>query len=423
MEQSLLIQAQSEFFAAMCRQDPFSELLQAAYQILGWPVLVGDDASNVILQIPNTPIGSVWYDTLLADRHVHPELYVQFQEAMWKVYNPQGAQIQIIPGENDQYPVQVFLTVRVYGTVLSQVVFHVPKAEISTEERSVLELLHQALTAECRKAYRQESLPAKRIQHQMRLLLDNEREPEVLRHHAKGLESALGGDYVVIVSLLEADARKESFQPFYIEQIGKLLPNTLSIPYEGNIVTLCGKLRGSDPPQFDALLEFIKTCSVIAGSTMRFSGNLLQLGTMYQQALLTARLGHIIRPKEFIFEFEALSPLQVFVPAMREFQIKTFLHPSTVAIMEYDEKNGTEYLKTLQAYLVTGKNNRESIRLLSVHQNTLLYRLTKIKDLFGIDFMDGHLTLTLLSNVLLLEVARPDLLPLFDLNEKPLETE
>ena len=91
--------------------------------------------------------------------------------------------------------------------------------------------------------------------------------------------------------------------------------------------------------------------------------------------------------------------------------------------MEYDEKNGTEYLKTLQAYLVTGKNNRESIRLLSVHQNTLLYRLTKIKDLFGIDFMDGHLTLTLLSNVLLLEVARPDLLPLFDLNEKPPETE
>ena len=70
MEQSVLIQAQSEFFAAMCRQDPFSELLQAAYQILGWPVLVGDDVSNVILQIPDAPIGSVWYDTLLADRAV-----------------------------------------------------------------------------------------------------------------------------------------------------------------------------------------------------------------------------------------------------------------------------------------------------------------------------------------------------------------
>ena len=141
------------------------------------------------------------------------------------------------------------------------------------------------------------------------MTLETSSPTEVLRHHAKGLESALGGDYVVIVSLLEADARKESFHPFYIEQIGKLLPNTLSIPYEGNVVTLCGKLRGSDSPQFDALWEFIKNCSVVAGSTIRFSGNLLQLGMMYQQALLTARLGHIIRPKEFIFEFEALSPI------------------------------------------------------------------------------------------------------------------
>jgi DNA-binding PucR family transcriptional regulator len=68
------------------------------------------------------------------------------------------------------------------------------------------------------------------------------------------------------------------------------------------------------------------------------------------------------------------------------------------------------------AYLVTGRNNRESIRLLSVHQNTLLYRLTKIRELFGIDFLDGKLSLTLLCNMLLLEVAQPDLLPLYKLD-------
>jgi DNA-binding PucR family transcriptional regulator len=44
-----------------------------------------------------------------------------------------------------------------------------------------------------------------------------------------------------------------------------------------------------------------------------------------------------------------------------------------------------------------------------------MYRLQKIRELFNIDFTDGKLTLTLLNNILLLEVARPELLPLFSL--------
>lgn len=416
MESTLVTQAQTLFFSAMCRPDPFAALLEAAYQLLEWPILAGDDVSNVILQIPDTPIGSMWYDILLTDRHVHPELFIQFQEAMQRVYNPKGKVIQIIPGENEQFPIQVCLTVQVYNQPVSQIIFHVPKAEVSPDEWAVMENLLQALVSESRKAYKQDGkMSVKRTQHQFRLLLDGTRDEDVLRHHAKGLENLLGGDYLLVVSLLEEDVRKEAFHPFYIEQIGKHLPHSTSISYGENIVTLCGNLRGNLTTELEPLWNFIRTCSIVAGSTRSFSGSLLQLRTMYQQALLTARLGHRLRPKEFIFDFDTLAPLQVFVPALQDFQATTFLHPSILSVMEYDEKNGTEYLKTLQAYLVTGKNNRESIRLLSVHQNTLLYRLTKIKDLFGIDFADGKLTLTLLNNVLLLEIARPDLLPLFSL--------
>jgi hypothetical protein len=423
MESALTTRAQALFFSAMCRNDPYFELLQAAYEVLGWPILAGDDASTVILQIPDESIGSVWYDELLNDRHIRPEMFANFQDVMHKVYNPKGESIQLIPGENERYPIQICLTVRVYGAAVSQVIFHVPKPEISAEERTVLESLLQALTAECRKSRWDESPPLKRRQHQLRLLLEGGREPDILKHHAKGLRSVLGEDYVLVVSLLEEDKRKENFIPYYTEQIGKRVPDTVSIPYGDNIVTLCGGIRESRPPQLEALWELARTCSVVTGAAPRFSGSLTQLNTLYQQALLTARLGRRIRPQEFIFDFDSLAPLQVFLPALQEFQAKTFLSPKITAVMDYDRANGTEYLKTMLAYLVTGRNNRESIRLLSVHQNTLLYRLTKIRDLFGIDFIDGKLSLTLLCNMLLLEVAQPDLLPLYKLDSFEEEAE
>ena len=81
-------------------------------------------------------------------------------------------------------------------------------------------------------------------------------------------------------------------------------------------------------------------------------------------------------------------------------------------MIEWDEKNGTEYLKTLRAYMVSNKNNKESALLLSIHQNTLLYRLQKIRDLFGIDFDDGKLNLTLLVDMIFILVKKPELLEL-----------
>ena len=83
----------------------------------------------------------------------------------------------------------------------------------------------------------------------------------------------------------------------------------------------------------------------------------------------------------------------------------------------------TEYLKTLQAHLLSGRSNRKSIQLLAVHQNTLLYRLSKIREIFGIDFQDERLVQTLLCNIQLLEVARPDLLSLLQIDPPNADSE
>jgi DNA-binding PucR family transcriptional regulator len=181
-------------------------------------------------------------------------------------------------------------------------------------------------------------------------------------------------------------------------------------------VVLCGGLaaHGEIPKGWDKFLKFNESCAITVGISSEFSG-IRRAGAYYQQALLTARLGRHMKFKEYIFRFETFEPLPMYYPIVMDWETETFLHPAIREMIEWDEKYNTEYLKTLRAYLVTNKSTKESIRLLMVHQNTLMYRLQKIRELFNIDFTDGKLTLTLLNNILLLEVARPELLPLFSL--------
>lgn len=58
------------------------------------------------------------------------------------------------------------------------------------------------------------------------------------------------------------------------------------------------------------------------------------------------------------------------------------------ALFEYDEKNGTEYLRTLQVYLETGNSLSASAKKLFVHRNTVLQRMKKIASLLQTDFHD-----------------------------------
>jgi hypothetical protein len=64
-------------------------------------------------------------------------------------------------------------------------------------------------------------------------------------------------------------------------------------------------------------------------------------------------------------------------------------------VLDLDKRSGTEYAATLRTYLDCGRDSARTAALLSVHQNTLRYRLRRARDLFGIDLDDADDTLTL----------------------------
>ena len=70
--------------------------------------------------------------------------------------------------------------------------------------------------------------------------------------------------------------------------------------------------------------------------------------------------------------------------------LMNYCHPAIWALWEYDQAHGTELVDTLFAYMQNGCNTARTSALLSLHKNTLLYRLGRIREVTGNDLASGE---------------------------------
>ena len=76
-------------------------------------------------------------------------------------------------------------------------------------------------------------------------------------------------------------------------------------------------------------------------------------------------------------------------------------HPAVQILAEYDRKNHTELVKTLQTFLLCERNSTLTAEKLNLHRNTLQYRVHKIEDLVPMDLEDADVRLHLLLTCLI----------------------
>jgi len=73
----------------------------------------------------------------------------------------------------------------------------------------------------------------------------------------------------------------------------------------------------------------------------------------------------------------------------------SLLSPAAKAVVDLDARSGTEYARTLRTYLDCSRDSAKTAARLSLHQNTLRYRLRRVSELLGIDLDNPDDTLIL----------------------------
>ena len=66
--------------------------------------------------------------------------------------------------------------------------------------------------------------------------------------------------------------------------------------------------------------------------------------------------------------------------------LRVFCHPEILAIRKTEDDQERELLRNLRIYLLHGRNLSAAAKALSLHRNTLIYRIDKIARRLKIDF-------------------------------------
>lgn len=198
----------------------------------------------------------------------------------------------------------------------------------------------------------------------------------------------MGNYRIFCIAMKEDDADKPESRGLR-SMIGHCLPLSWQVKYQGYTVVLANFSSGfhPGPDTLNDLTQFLVGQGLQAGCSDGFSDPYL-LKRYFEQARDAAYLGRLFEDGRQIIPYEDYKSYDLFFGLRDEDVFTRYATEVVRKISEYDRKNATQYMETLYYYLASGCSVQKAAQKLYVHRNTVAYRVTKVKELFGITFDD-----------------------------------
>lgn len=107
-----------------------------------------------------------------------------------------------------------------------------------------------------------------------------------------------------------------------------------------------------------------------------------------------------------VAEFDGVWSQMVYERVIASSSPEELMCGKALAVVHYDSTCGTHYLEDLTAYLCCGRSLYKTAEMLSIHRNTVKYRVGKLVEIFGIDFDDENELFALTLSVRMYDYAR-----------------
>lgn len=186
-------------------------------------------------------------------------------------------------------------------------------------------------------------------------------------------------DGAVLMVFQSVSIRNYTLHKMLIDEIRLLEIPAIACECEGRIVLLTAAAAENDLIRL--IFSRVKASAAALGISMP-AQDFNRLSAAYRQALFALNISAdpgIRRCRDLALPY-LLGILQ------EDEMSASLLHLALEILKKYDRENDTELLMTLEAYVRTGCNQTDTAGLLHVHLNTLKYRISRIRELTGMDF-------------------------------------
>ncbi|MDU6114959.1 MAG: PucR family transcriptional regulator ligand-binding domain-containing protein [Paeniclostridium sordellii] len=123
----------------------------------------------------------------------------------------------------------------------------------------------------------------------------------------------------------------------------------------------------------------------------------------YKEAFKALSMIDIYNRDSKIIKYKELGIIRWLVELSDIKEIKRYCYENLGPILEYDKKHGMDLMGTLKCYFQNNRHLLKTSQELFIHRNTLLYRLSTIKELLKIDLDDAMIDLELFNSILIYE--------------------
>lgn len=174
---------------------------------------------------------------------------------------------------------------------------------------------------------------------------------------------------------------------------------------EEGIIWVVNNSKPVDVPIKDFYKEFgeiLKANGARAGAS-NFCYNFLELRTYYRQAVVAANIGTMRAPEKNVYRFKEYALDYMLEHAVGEFEYSELIAGSLVKLSHYDEREHTEFFKTLRLFFLYKYNATQTADALFIHRSTFSARIKRIEEICGFDLEDERTRLNVLLSFYLLE--------------------
>lgn len=216
-------------------------------------------------------------------------------------------------------------------------------------------------------------------------------DPVLISQRIKALDWKVYDYFNVAVVINDSEKMNQSKLQYVAGQLRQIIAGCRWTYYRDDLVLLWSRPKGgllsSEKSQLESFMAKNGLYIGISGSFHSLS----DAESHYRQAFTAAETGiYMNHGEKFTFYYPDMIPYCIAHMVLKRNHIEDFYSESVLELVNYDRENGTNMLETLNKYLLYVGNPVKAADELHIHRNTLLYRLNKIKEQFGIDLNDGN---------------------------------
>ncbi|HVI40823.1 MAG TPA: helix-turn-helix domain-containing protein, partial [Anaerovoracaceae bacterium] len=202
----------------------------------------------------------------------------------------------------------------------------------------------------------------------------------------------------------QIEALRNQLQAFFI--------NCVSFCYESDVVVLVES--GLTITEFQASVSsaeaMLKKKNLKAVISDQFS-DFYELPCHFRHAKQAQQFLNALTPGQTVGSYNDVRLLDLLLSQPTQSNFQQFIDQEARAIYQYDKTHSTEFFETLYHYLSYGRSLQKTAEKLHIHKNTVTYRISRIKEMFGIDLDDYQLCIRFHYAYLLIQLFRSELLP------------